>query len=99
VTGCGDNVEDVQKNDNSGIIEKKNTRILNGVIIEVNLNSIIVKPDSDDQYLKSYERIQINLTDDSKIYEIGDKVKIIYKGGINDIDPAQLEVLTIEYIN
>lgn len=80
--------------------DKYSDNSFNGIIIEINDDTILIEPDDNDEYLNSYSRILINMiNNDSQTYEIGDKVRVTYRGGINDINPAQLEAIKIELIN
>ena len=66
-------------------------------ILEVNENSIIVKPAEGSYESKSSDKIIIKRID-SDNYEIGDKLKITYNGLIEESYPAQITANEIELI-
>ena len=66
-------------------------------ILEVNENSIMVKPVEGSYESKSSDKIIIKRID-SDNYEIGDKLKITYNGLIEESYPAQISTTQIEII-
>ncbi len=70
-----------------------------GKIIECNENSMVVKPDENEEEFKSSDQFNIPFTEDYQTCKVNDYVKIEYIGGIEESYPAQINVQKIELIN
>lgn len=85
--------KDVQSNANS---------YFNAEVIEVNEQSILVKPDTDSNEIKSADKISVSLNFISAVpvpdFEVGDRVRIIYNGEIAESYPAQINKVFAVYL-
>ena len=61
-----------------------------GIIIEIGDNWILVEPDAESNEAKSADRISVSLNDIAIDAKIGDRVAILYEGGIAESYPAQI---------
>lgn len=84
LTGCGNK----QVDSNS----------FKGKIIECNENSMIVKPDENEEEFRSSDQFNIAFTEEYQTCKVNDYVKIEYTGGIEESYPAQINVQKIELI-
>jgi hypothetical protein len=68
-----------------------------GTIIDVSSDSIIVEPSEGEQIRNSSDKISIALSDTSNA-KIGSKVFIKYTGEVMESYPAQINLISIEFI-
>lgn len=89
---CTD-TKDVQSNTNS---------YFNAEVLEVNEQSILVKPDADSNEIKSADKISVSLNFISTVpvpdFEVGDRVRVIYNGEIAESYPAQINKVFVVYL-
>lgn len=88
LTGCNNS-----KQDNSDDIHS-----FVATIIECKEKSMIVCPNENEKEYKSSDKFSIEYVDDFKSCKIGDKIKVTYKGMINESYPAQIGTTKIELI-
>lgn len=70
-----------------------------GIIIEIGDNWILVEPDAESNEAKSADRISLSLNDIAIDAKAGDRVAILYEGGIAESYPAQISnVISVEVI-
>ncbi len=74
----------------------------NAEVLEVNEKSILVKPDSDSNEIKSADKISVSLEVTSTIpiptIKVGDRVRVIYNGEIAETYPAQINKAFVIYL-
>ena len=68
-------------------------------IVEINNESILVQPNDDEEELNISDRYIISLSKFDQKFKLGERVKITYKGGINESYPAQIDTINIEIVN
>ncbi len=61
-----------------------------GIIIEIGSEYIMVEPDVESNEAKSADRISVSLTGITLDAKVGDRVAILYKGGVAESYPAQI---------
>lgn len=61
-----------------------------GIIIEISDNSILVEPDAESNEAKSADKISVALNDIELNAKVGDRVAVMYEGGIAESYPAQI---------
>ncbi len=86
VTGCSKSI----KNETDDIHSFK------GTIIECEQNSMIVRPDDNENEYKSSDKFRVEYVNGFNSCNVGDKVKISYEGMINESYPAQIGTTKIE---
>ena len=69
-----------------------------GTIIECEQESMIVQPNESEIEFKSSDKFRVNYVEGFNSCNIGDTVKITYKGMINESYPAQIGTTSIEVI-
>lgn len=69
-----------------------------GTIIECEQESMIVQPNESEAEFKSSDKFRVNYVEGFNSCNIGDTVKIAYKGMINESYPAQIGTTSIEVI-
>lgn len=70
-----------------------------GVITDCEEESMLVKPNKDEDIFKTASLIRVRFTDDYKSCTINQKVKITYEGMINASYPASIGATKIEIIS
>ena len=74
----------------------------NAEVLEVNDNSILVKPDAGSGEIKSADKIYVSLNVISTIpiptFKVGDRVRVIYNGEIAESYPAQINKVFVIYL-
>ena len=88
LTGCNNS----EKKDDNDI------HTFEGTIVECEQKSMIVKPNESEEEFKSSDKFRIEYVNDFNSCKIDDKVKITYKGMINESYPAQIGTTNIEII-
>lgn len=78
--------------------EDEEVKTFKATIIECDNNSMIVKPNEDEEEYKSSDKFRINFVGDFNTCNINDSVKITYNGNINESYPAQIGTTKIEII-
>lgn len=86
VTGCSKSI----KNETDDIHSFK------GTIIECEQNSMIVRPNDNEDEYKSSDKFRVEYVNGFNSCNVGDKVKITYEGMINESYPAQIGTTKIE---
>lgn len=86
VTGCSKSI----KNETDDIHSFK------GTIIECEQNSMIVRPNDNENEYKSSDKFRVEYVNGFNSCNVGDKVKITYEGMINESYPAQIGTTKIE---
>lgn len=69
-----------------------------GTIVECKQNFMIVQPNENEAEFKSSNKFKIEYVNDFNSCKVEDKVKITYKGMINESYPAQIGTTNIEII-
>lgn len=82
----------------SGCENKDTEKTFEATILECKENSMIVKPDESESEYKSSEQFSISFVGNYNSCEVDGKVKITYKGDINESFPAQIDTVKIEDI-
>ena len=90
LTGCNSKKDSQLNNDEE--------QTFNATIIECDSKSMIVRPDEIEEEYKSSDKIRVEYVNEFKSCNVNDKVKITYKGGINESYPAQIGTTKIEKI-
>ena len=88
LTGCNNSVK---KNDND-------IHIFEGIIIECEKESMIVSPNENTEEHKSSDKFRIEYVNGFNSCNVGNKVKITYKGMIDESYPAQIGTTNIEVV-
>ncbi len=86
ITGCGKT-----KQNNSD-----DTHTFTGTITECEEQSMIVRPNENEEEYNSSDKFRIEYVDGFNSCKVGDKVKITYRGMINESYPAQVGTTNIE---
>lgn len=86
VAGCSKSI----KNETDDIHSFK------GTIIECEQNSMIVRPNDNEDEYKSSDKFRVEYVNGFNSCSVGDKVKITYEGMINESYPAQIGTTKIE---
>ena len=89
LTGCG----------NSTTKEDRAMHSFLGTIIECEQEYMIVSPDESEDEYKSSDKFKIDYVNDFNYCNVGNKVKITYKGMINESYPAKIGTTNIELID
>lgn len=101
---------DVKNNSNENLSQSKNDEIMDNNIdvpkeeqyylicevIEVDNDSIVVKPIVYNDEINNIDKIQINTSNYNSKFSVGNKLKITYNGIITKSYPAQITVDKIE---
>ncbi len=83
-------------NDSKNITDDSHT--FKGTILECSQESMIVKPNENENVLKSSDKFTIEYINNFNSCNVGDEVKITYIGGIKESYPAQVDTTNIEII-
>ena len=70
-----------------------------GIITECGEESMLVKPNKDEDIFKTASLIRVRFTDDYKSCTVNQKVKITYEGMINTSFPASIGATKFEIIS
>lgn len=89
ITGC------------SNLKEKESSDIhsFTGTIMECGKKSMIVRPDKSEEEYNSSDKFKIEYVGKFNSCNVNDKVKITYKGFINESYPAQVGTTKIEIVS
>lgn len=88
LTGCNNSKQDNPDDIHSFV----------ATILECKEKNMIVCPNENEEEYKSSDKFSIEYVGDFNFCKIGDKVKITYKGMINESYPAQIGTMKIELI-
>jgi len=67
-------------------------------VLEQNGKSLTVKPAEIEGERKSSDKFYVSLGESNETFEIGDKVRITYTGGIMEVYPARVNAINVEKI-
>lgn len=67
-------------------------------VIEQNGKTLIVKPAETEAEIKSSDKFSIGIGESNETFEIGDKVRVTYTGGIMETYPAQVKTIKVEKV-
>ena len=88
LTGCNNS----EKKDDNDI------HTFEGTIVECEQKSMIVRPNESEEEFKSSDKFRIEYVNGFNSCNVGNKVKITYKGMINESYPAQIGTTNIEVV-
>jgi len=99
LVSCAKNDEVTDKSGGVDDYGGESVSAFSGIIIEIGSEHIMVEPDAESNEAKSADRISVSLAGITLDAKVGDRVAILYKGGIAESYPAQInDVISVEVI-